>query len=470
MKIRYSLFLSLLFITCLSQAQDLNQQLQTAINRLQQDSNCKYASLSLTVLDARTGETVFALNPNMGLATASTLKVITSVTAFNLLGSDYTYQTKVGYTGSLGAGGVLNGDVIIKGGGDPTLGSWRWDSTKENQVLTNIVTALRGAGIRKINGRVIGDDSLFGSQSIPDGWIWQDLGNYYGAGTSALCWRENSFDLKLRTGAIDGPVEIVRAVPAVPYLNFRSELLTGSAGTGDRSYAYLPVGSRAIYLRGSYATDQSKKSISVALPDAAYDAAYRLTDTLNRIGITVTGQPQSATTPGADRQPVPQATQALTTLTSPSLSSIVYWLNKKSVNLYAEQLLKTLAWKTGRKPTTLNGVDVVQHFWRDKGIDIAALNIYDGSGLSPGDRVTTLAMARVLQSATGQPWYHDLYDSLPVYNDMHMKSGTIADVLAYAGYQTHQGRPLCFSIIINNYSGSSSAMRQKLFKVLDELK
>ncbi|GAB2693616.1 D-alanyl-D-alanine carboxypeptidase/D-alanyl-D-alanine-endopeptidase [Mucilaginibacter koreensis] len=470
MKIRQLLLLNLLLLTGFAKAQSLTQQIQTALGRLQEDSNCKYASISLTVLDAKTGETVFASNPNMGLATASTLKVITSVTAFNILGKEFQYQTQLRYTGSLTTDGTLNGDVIIQGGGDPTLGSWRWDSTKENVVLDKMVAALKQAGIKRINGRVIGDDSLFGTQSIPDGWIWQDLGNYYGAGTSALCWRENSFDIKLRTGTVDSPVEILRAVPATPYLSFRSELLTASSGTGDRSYAYLPVGSKAMYLRGSYATDQSKKSISVALPDAAYDAAYRLEDTLKRLGISISGQPESTTTLTVQHQPMPTGGQTLATLTSPELSSIVYWLNKKSINLYAEQLLKTIAWKSGRRPTTLNGVDVVQHFWRDKGIDIAALNIYDGSGLSPGDRVTTLTMARVLQSAVGQPWYNDLYNSLPIYNNMHMKSGTIADVLAYAGYQTHDGRQLCFSIMVNNYSGGTGAMREKMFKVLDALK
>jgi D-alanyl-D-alanine carboxypeptidase/D-alanyl-D-alanine-endopeptidase (penicillin-binding protein 4) len=96
--------------------------------------------------------------------------------------------------------------------------------------------------------------------------------------------------------------------------------------------------------------------------------------------------------------------------------------------------------------------------------------MYDGSGLSPGDRITTNALAHILQTAVTQSWYNSFYDSLPLYNNMHMKSGTIADVVAYAGYQTHNGQRLCFSAIINNYNGSTTAVKQKLFKVLDELK
>jgi len=470
MRIKRIWLISLFFIAGPAFAQSLQHNLQTAFNRLQADSQCRYASVSLTVLDAKTGEEVFTANPYMGLATASTLKTITTITAFNLLGKDFQYQTQFGYSGPISPDGTLNGDVIIKGAGDPTLGSWRYEETKENHVLSLMVTALQKAGVKKINGRVIGDDSFFGSQSIPDGWIWQDLGNYYGAGTSGLCWRENSFDIKLRTGTIDSLIQITREVPAVPYLDFKSELLNAPAGTGDEAYAYLPVNSKTMYLRGSYAIDQAKKSISVALPDPAYEAAFRLADTLKRLGVTVTGDPESTGTLREKHLPTPQIASNLATILSPPLSKIIYWLNQRSINLYAEQLLKTIAWKAGREVTTANGVEVLQNFWKARGIDTNSLNIVDGSGLSPGDRVTTLTLATILQSAKKESWFPDFYESLPTYNNMKMKSGSIRNVLTYAGYQTHNGRELCFSIMVNNYSGSSRAVREKMFKVLDELK
>src|ERR1700761_2824962 len=141
------LTVSFLCISVAASAQTLQSRLQSAFNRLQADSQCKYASVSLTVLDAKTGETVFTANPNMGLATASTLKTITSITAFNLLGKDFQYQTQFGYTGSVAADGTFTGDVIIKGAGDPTLGSWRYDQTREGNVLSLMVDALKKAGI-----------------------------------------------------------------------------------------------------------------------------------------------------------------------------------------------------------------------------------------------------------------------------------------------------------------------------------
>jgi len=470
MEIKQAWLVSLLFITGNTFAQPLQEHLQAAFNRLQADSQCRYASVSLTVLDAKTGETVFAANPNMGLATASTLKTVTTITAFNLLGKDFQYQTQFGYSGSIGADGTLNGDVIIKGAGDPTLGSWRYDSSHEDHILSLMVDALKKAGIKKIDGRIIGDDSVFGSQSIPPGWIWMDVGNYYGAGTSGLCWRENQFDIKLRTGRADSLISVARTVPAMPYLDFKSELINAPAGSGDEAYAFLPVNSKLMYLRGTYAEDESKKAISVALPDPAFDAAFRLEDTLKRLGIVVASDPESTGTLAAKGEPTPAIATHLTIILSPKLSQIIYWLNQKSINLYAEQLLKTIAWKAGKLPSTDNGVEVEQNFWKARGIDPHSLNVVDGSGLSPGDRVTTLTMATILQSAKGTDWFPDFYESLPKYNNMKMKSGSILNVLTYAGYQTHDGRELCFSIMVNNFNGSSRAVKEKMFRVLDELK
>lgn len=466
---KLALIINILFIGVIANAQDIRQKLKTAFDRLQQDSQCRYASVSLTVMDAKTGEIVFAANPDMGLATASTLKTVTSATAFYLLGKDFQYQTQIGYSGSIAADGTLNGDIIIKGSGDPTLGSWRWAETKEHAVLSTMVSAIQKAGIKKIAGRVIGDESVFGTQSIPEGWIWQDVGNYYGAGTSGLVWRENQFDIKLKTGPTGSLIGINNTVPAMPYYQFKSELLNAAAGTGDKAYAFLPVGNQTFYLRGTYAADQSKKSISVAVPDPAFDAAFRLADTLKRLGI-ITGGPASAASLLATDQLMPAMRTTLTSIASPQLSKIIYWLNQKSINLYAEQLLKTLAWKAGAPVSTMNGVKVLQDFWKVRGIDPDALNIVDGSGLSPGDRVTTKILAQVLKTVKPEVWFPDYYESLPTYNGMKMKSGTINNGLSYAGYQTKNGRDYCFAIIVNNYSGSTSAMRQKLFRTLDELK
>ncbi|WP_293786167.1 D-alanyl-D-alanine carboxypeptidase/D-alanyl-D-alanine-endopeptidase [uncultured Pedobacter sp.] len=382
--------LSLLFcIATLANAQNRIQNIEKAFNHLLSDEQAKHALVSLCILDANTGKTLYAKNEQIGLATASTLKTITAATAFSILGKDFQYQTTLGYTGSVTTDGTLKGNLMIIGSGDPTLGSWRYQN-KENTVLTTWVAAIKAAGIKKIEGAVIGDDRIFGTQTTPEGWVWQDIGNYYGAGTSGLAWRENQFDIHMKPGSsTSDEVKIVKTVPATPYIQIVNELKTGASGTGDRSYAFLPPYGNVAYLRGSWGMGIAKKGISVALPDPAFDCAYRLADTLKRLGISTSQQATTTRLMNLNNQVIPPVTQKISTISSPGLSEIIYWFLKKSINLYGESLLKTIALKSGKDATTSKGAEAEINFWGDKGIDRTALNIIDGSGLSPGDRVTT---------------------------------------------------------------------------------
>ncbi|RZL05165.1 MAG: D-alanyl-D-alanine carboxypeptidase/D-alanyl-D-alanine-endopeptidase, partial [Pedobacter sp.] len=128
--------LALLLVASLTHAQSPIQKLEQAYSRFLADSQAKYATVSICVLDANTGKTLFAKNENLGVSTASTLKTITSATAFAVLGKDFRYQTTIGYDGSISADGTLTGNLIIVGGGDPTLGSWRYSSSREGTVLS----------------------------------------------------------------------------------------------------------------------------------------------------------------------------------------------------------------------------------------------------------------------------------------------------------------------------------------------
>lgn len=450
-------------------AQNRIQNLEKAFNNLLADEQAKHAIVSLCVLDANTGKVLFAKNEQTGLATASTLKTITAATAFSILGKDFQFQTTLAYTGNITSDGTLKGNLIIIGSGDPTLGSWRYQN-KENAVLTQWVAAIKSAGIKKIEGSVIGDDRVFGTQTTPEGWVWQDIGNYYGAGTSGLAWRENQFDIHLKPGSNTADeVKIIKTVPETPYIQIVNELKTGASGTGDRSYAFLPPYCNVAYLRGSWGMGIGKPGISVALPDPAFDCAYRLQDTLKRLGIPANQQATTARLLALNNQPIPAATQKISTISSPALSEITYWFLKKSINLYGETLLKTIALKSGKAATTEKGAETEINFWSAKGIDKSALNIIDGSGLSPGDRITTSAMATVLFQIQKETWFPDFYKALPDYNGMKIKSGTINDVSAFAGYHTDaSGNKYVIVININNYSGSG--INKKLFRVLDELK
>src|SRR2546428_9342106 len=215
------LILFLLFATAVNA--QIQIKLNSSVSSLQNDEQLKYGTLSFTVLNASTGKEVYSCNPNLGLAPASTLKTITSSTALALLGESYTYKTELQYNGSI-SNGILKGALIVKGGGDPTLGSWRYENTKEEVILNNWVDAIRKQGIKEIDGDLLAEDRLFGTESIPDGWIWQDIGNYYGAGNSGLSWRENQFDIYLKPGISPGDsVTILRTEPSSNYIEFVNE-------------------------------------------------------------------------------------------------------------------------------------------------------------------------------------------------------------------------------------------------------
>lgn len=450
-------------------AQTPIQKLEKAYQSFQADPQTKYAMTSLCVLDANTGKPLFARNEQVGLATASTLKVITAATAFSVLGKDFQFQTTLAYTGTISADGVLKGNLMIVGSGDPTLGSDRYQN-KENKVLTEWAEAIKNAGIKKIEGAIVGDDRIFGTQTTPEGWTWQDMGNYYGAGTSGLSWRENQFDIHLKPGTrTTEAATMLKTVPEIPYLKIVNELKTGASGTGDRAYVFLPPYGNTAYLRGSWGIGIGKSSISAALPDPAFDCAYRLQDTLKRLGITVTQAPTTTRIMALNGQPIAAVTQKINTTTSPTLTEITYWFLKKSINLYGETLLKALAMKSGKPAATAEGAETVIDFWAEKGIDKNALNIIDGSGLSPANRVTTMAMANILFQVQKESWFGDYYNAFPEYNGMKIKSGTINNVSAFAGYYTSAaGNKYIIVINVNNYSGSG--INRKLFTVLDALK
>lgn len=466
--IRILIALVLLPIAVFSQTKA--SRLAVAWEKFRSDPQLKYAGFSLTVVDVKSGEPVFSANGTMGLAPASTLKTVTSATAMYILGQNYRYQTALLATALPDAAGTLTGDLLISGTGDPTLGSPRYAETSESRVLANWLTAVKAAGIKRITGRIIGDDRLFGTQTVPGGWTWNDIGNYYGAGASALSWRENQFDLVFEPGSRQGdPVRSVRTEPAMPFLRLIDEVKTGPAGSGDGVVAYSSPYQSVVFLRGTHGIDLKKK-IGAAVPDPAYDAAFRLKSVLDGAGIPA----QTATSVALELQQgrsVPLATQQIATHQSPELSRIIYWLNQKSVNLYGELLLRTLALNQGKEPTFRNGANLIVDFWNQKlGIDKNALNIGDGSGLSPENRVTTLAMAQILAAAGKESWFAGFYESLPVNNDTRMKSGSIADVLAYAGYQPAAPGMLAFSVIVNNYNGSTAGIKQKIFTLLDAMK
>ncbi|MEI9945252.1 MAG: D-alanyl-D-alanine carboxypeptidase/D-alanyl-D-alanine-endopeptidase [Chitinophagaceae bacterium] len=410
-------------------AQTVSQQLQKAFQQFEGDPQLKHAISSLYVIDASTGKVVFDKNSKIGLAPASTQKIITATTAFDLLGKYYRYKTELGYKSKID-NSVLNGNLYFIGSGDPTLGSDRWERTRDSFLMNNWWQDIRKAGINRINGSIWFAARNFSVKSIPDGWIWQDIGNYYGAGSNVLNWRENQYDILLHSSKkVGDSVEIIS-----PKESLTSELKSAPKGTGDNAYVYYDKS-----ISGTIPVGESSFKVSAAETDPIGVLCNDFSRYLSSKNLQSEAREKFYSGPTASEGiETDSALYIISTHYSPSLDSIIYWFLQKSINLYGEALIKTFAYEKNGFGSTDAGVKIVKDFWKQKGIEEDELNIGDGSGLSPQNRVTTHAQVEILKYAKKRPWFSYFYNALPEYNDMKMKSGTIKDVKGFCGY--HKAR------------------------------
>ena len=449
-----------LLLSDASFAQNISTRLQLAYSKFESDSQLTNAVSSLYVINAKTGDIVFEKNSKVGLATASTLKVVTAATAYELLGKEFRYETKFGYIGKI-KGKSLSGYFYINPSGDPTLGSWRWKTTSDTTMFAKFSDAIRTLNIKTYGGLLI-DNKRWDSETIPEGWIWQDIGNYYGAGATGFNWRENQYDVILKSGNnIGDTVSIVDTKPKFFSTRLHSFVTSAAKGSGDNAYVFYPLTKPIGFVRGTIPVNENSFAISASIPDPTREFNLLFANTATAKWSLKDQASQDAF----------NDTTNLFIHYSPSLDSIIYWFLKKSINLYGEALVKTISFQKTGFGETDKGVTIVKNFWKEKGIPANELNMVDGSGLSPLNRITTHAQVMVLKYAATQPWFKGYFNAFPEYNGMKMKSGTINGVKGFCGYQkSKDGNEYIFSFLVNNYNGPSSAVVQKMYKVLDELK
>lgn len=469
---RYYFLLIFLLSVGILNGQDIVKALNNSIKTLQADTQFKNAAISLYVVDANTGKPVFEFNPELGLAPASCQKIATSVSTFEMLGKDFFYKTTISADGKI-VNGVLQGNLIITGFGDPSFGSWRWAQTKTDVINKAILDALRKSNIKTISGSLIVDDMKFGYQSLPDGWIWQDIGNYYGAGASGFNWNENQFDVSLKASNIEGgSTQIIATSPIDNKNEILNFITTGKKGTGDNAYLYSTPYNKKIFATGTIPLGENKFTISGSMPMPAYYFADQLKIFLTQNSIEIVNDCTIKSGLGKEEQINLQTEVLLDAIASPPLDSLNFWFLRKSVNIYGEAFVKTIAWKSNPgKVSTDSGVSIIKKFWSQNGIEPSALNIIDGSGLSPANRITTKSLVTILQFAKAKSWFASFYNALPTMNNIKMKDGYINGVRSYTGYvKSKAGKEYSFSFIINNFYGSAGTVREKMWKLLDLLK
>jgi serine-type D-Ala-D-Ala carboxypeptidase/endopeptidase (penicillin-binding protein 4) len=451
-------------------AQNVHDRLEVAMKAFLKDEQIKHAIASLYVVNTKTNEVVYALNEETGLAPASCQKIFTSIAALDLLGKDYRFKTEIAYDGKI-MNGTLNGNLIITGYGDPTLASWRYAETKDSVVLNKWMNAIKNAGIKKINGNCFLDNTKFEWNPMPGGWIWDDMGNYYGAGTWALNWNENQFDLVMQPGMNEGDsVEIIKTEPELSNYTLKNFIKTGKAGSGDNASVYSSPYATTAFAEGTIPAQQKPFRISGSIPFPSLQIQSILNKQfqLNNISIN---QIKLSEAYQNNKTSLPKPSTIVYTYYSPVLDSINYYFLKRSVNFYGETFVRTIALEKTGFGNLDSGINVVKKYWQERGIEKSALHILDGSGLSPQNRVTTNALVAALQYAKQQIWFTSFYNALPEYNGMKLKSGSVGGARSFAGYHTAKDKTeYTVAVIVNNFNGSAAETVKKIFKVLDELK
>ncbi|MBW6497485.1 MAG: D-alanyl-D-alanine carboxypeptidase/D-alanyl-D-alanine-endopeptidase, partial [Bacteroidales bacterium] len=275
---------ALLFFFSFSGQSPAPNYLERELNRFASDPALKNASWGFCVIDIETGRTVVSRNEHQALVPASTQKVLTTASALMVLGPDFRYETTIGYSGRIDAGGVLHGDLIIKGSGDPSFGSSTMDdSLNLEKVFSVWLLAVYKAGIRQINGRVLADESVFDQELIPRKWLWEDMGNYYGAGASGLTANENMYTVYFQPGnAVGQPARVVMTEPQIPAMEFNNQVTTGPRGSGDQVYIFGAPYQMQRTLTGTVPLGSSNFPVRGSIPDPPFFVAAAFSEFLSR--------------------------------------------------------------------------------------------------------------------------------------------------------------------------------------------
>jgi len=483
MKLQIKIFFTFLYFTFLVSAQTEtlpNNKIQNLATEIANYNGLRHAPFSFYVTNLDDGSVVAKINENMSIPAASTMKLVTTATAIKILGTKYRFTTKVTYSGYIDTlTHVLHGDLYIIGGGDPTLGSKYYNKTgHERDFLNKWADTVYNSGIHSIDGRVIADASIYNYQGVPSGWVWSDLGNYYGAGPSGLTVFDNILKLYFKTGSkVGDSTELICTSPYIPNITIHNSVKSAKSKK-DNAYVYGAPFSDYYFVRGSLHQNESNFMVKSTIPDPEFVVANEMDYALEQAGIKVKYYPTTNRLLRNDSTYTKPQQKTLYKHYSPSITSIINYTNQRSVNLFAEHLLCQISVKRSGYGSTYNGSLIAQSYWRSK-IDASGLFMNDGSGLSRSNAVsakffcdllsymkTSSTLKKSLAIAGKKGTMASIGRNSSAAGRVIGKSGTMTRMKAYTGYVTTKtGKHLAYAMIINNYNCKTSEIK-KYFQAL----
>ncbi len=465
-------------------------ELQASISEILRKPELAQATIGVKVASLDTGKVMFEENAIKLLRPASNMKLYTVATALDRLSPDYRYVTSVYASARPDAAGVVRGDLTIYGRGDPSLAA-RFNNGDYFKGINDLANRIVAAGVKRVEGDLVGDESYFSGAQYGSGWEWEDLTWYYGAEISALTTNDNSLDLFVKPGSEVGSKGVITTGPPDPLLTIVNKVMTGAKGTRRDLTIQRDLGKDLLTVRGNIAIDDRGYTGGVAISHPALLFVYLLRDSLAQKGVSFTGRSrttggdsQALLTPGtiviSSTNGLANTTQEaakteIASLQSPPLSVIAAHTLKPSQNLYTELILRTLG-RAFPQTTSANqfqttedaGLSVVKTFLRDAGVVPESLVLSDGSGLSRNDMVTADATVQLLTFMSKHRYGDVFRAALPIAGvdgtlrnrmkgtvaekNLRAKTGSLSSAASLSGYVTSAaGENLVFSVIVNNY-------------------
>ena len=478
MRVRLTLTTLLTLVACTVWSQNTDY-LDYTVRRARLQPLMSHASLSICVYNVTDDTVIYALDADHALLPAALNKIFTTAAGFSRLGKDFRFKTQMVYSGTIDNRGVLHGDLYIIGQGDPFLGSARFKSTAPDTLFHQIAENLRNEGIRRINGHIYTDGSLYDDEFVHPTWQWNDIGNYYGAGVGSLNFNENNISVYLSAGkAVGDTVQFLRTYPANLPVTFVNCAVTGPADTAGGICFYGSPSEHIRVIRGVLPLGVRDTLIRASMPNPAYMLADQLTRYLNAHHIPVSGTPATVSA-------LPKKVNNLNTIESYRYEDIARLTNYTSNNLCAETIYKYLGYYQEGMGNYDNGRRFMDLYFRELGLDPDGVKMVDGSGLSRDNHVTSRFLCQFLSAVARQPYFEDFLGSLGLSSQtgetqamprvarrchLAMKGGCMTAVRGYAGYFTNADDKLySFAVISNNYDSSGEDMNLVLKGIIEEI-
>ena len=443
----------------------------------------------IQVVDLAGGETLYEFNPNRFFVPASNTKLFSTALALARLGPSYRFVTRAVASSAPDDSGVVRGPLILLGGGDPNLSGrsipYRMGPVTGNPLaaIEDLAEQIAERGVHRIEGGIVGDDSVYVWAPYPDGWGIDDPQYEYGAPVSALTLNDNAFTLTVRPGSREGEPAALSLNPAVPYYEIDNRVRTIAGGERRIRFDRDPGGMQ-LRLWGSIPLRDKGEDILLGIDDPALWAASALQGALTARGIVVAGTvtarhlfPNQVPDPKqAAEPPAPPAGVELARRLSEPLAEDLRVTDKVSQNLHAELALRAVALARRNVGSREAGIEELKAFLDEAGVERTQYHILDGSGLSRLNLVTAATVVKLLRYMYSSPqretWVGLLpvggqdgtlsarFGTTPAAGRIHAKTGSLSHVSALSGYaQRLDGSWVAFSILVNNFNGPTSEVR-----------